>query len=756
MILASCSNTKYLGEEEYLLNKVVVDVNNPEIDREELRSYLRIKENTRILGFFKFHLWLYNLSSRNKPGGWLKRTGEAPQIYDAVAADQSRNQIIQYLHNKGYYNAVVDFNANENPASKKVNLHYTIQSGNVYRIGNVDNQILNEKLRTLYENDYTSPVLLIGNRFDLDMLDSERERIADFFRNRGYYYFNKSMIYFDADTLGKGNAADLVLGIETSTDNTIDSARIFRPWFVKDIQWSVMNDTREFSDQQEIGPDSIRTEKNLFIFRNEFPYNPRLFERLSRIEADSLYHFGKAEDTFTALNRLRQFRFINIYFQPQSLLGDTSWLNGYIDLAPLPRQAVTFDVEGTNTSGNLGIAGNVNYMHRNLFRGAEIVSLKVKGAMERQQAVVSEQSLDFNTRELGVETNLSIPKLLGPANLFTSFGNVLPKTLISIGYNFQRRPDYTRTISSVKLGYEWMTSTYARHNWDILDFNLVKLSRFDPAFLNSIYDLYIKSSFTDHLILGSSYVFTHNTQEIRTRNNYYYLRFSAESSGNTLYLLSKLAGAQKILEVDTVGLKPQEYYTFLDSRYAQYLRSDIEIRRGIMIDRYNSVVGRFFAGVGLPYGNFDVLPFEKKYFTGGANGIRAWQVRSLGPGTYKAPPRSYPNQSGDIKLEANLEYRFRLIGYLESAFFLDVGNIWAINEKDNRPGAQFNLNSFYKQLAVGTGTGIRLDFDYFIFRLDLGMKLRDPAEKENGGWIPGYRKLNGEDFNLSFAIGYPF
>ncbi len=756
VVLASCSTTKYLGEDEYLLNKVVVDVNNPDIDKEELRSYLRIKENTRILGFFKFHLWLYNLSSRNKPDGWLKRTGEAPQLFDPVAADLSRNQIIQYLHNKGYYNAEVDLDTKENQERKKVSLHYTIKSGNVFRIGKVDNRISQEELKRLFEEDYSSSVLKPGHRFDLDMLDSERDRISNFFRNRGYYYFNKSMFFFDADTLGEGNVADLVLGIEPGTDNALDSARIFRPWFVKDLHWSIMNDNRDLAYQESLGPDTIKAGKNLFIFRDEFPYNPRLFQRLSRIETDSLYHFGKAEDTFTALNRLRQFRFINIYFQPQSLQGDTTWLNGYIDLAPLPRQAVTFDVEGTNTSGNLGVAGNVNYMHRNLFKGAEIISLKLKGAMERQQAVVSEQSLDFNTREIGVEANLSVPKLLGPANLFHSFGNVLPKTLISIGYNFQRRPDYTRTISSMKLGYEWMTSTYTRHNWDILDFNLVNLSRFDPAFLNSIYDLYIKSSFTDHLIFGTSYVFTHNTQEIRTRSNYYYLRFSAESSGNTLFLLSKMLGASKTMVVDTVGLKPQEYYTFLDSRYAQFLKSDIEIRRGVMIDRYNSVVGRFFAGVGLPYGNFDVLPFEKKYFTGGANGIRAWQVRSLGPGTYKAPPRSYPNQSGDIKLEANLEYRFRLIRYLESAFFLDVGNIWAINEKDNRPGAQFNLNSFYRQFAVGTGTGIRLDFDYFIFRLDLGMKLRDPAQSENSGWIPGSRKLKGEDFNLSFAIGYPF
>jgi outer membrane protein assembly factor BamA len=192
------------------------------------------------------------------------------------------------------------------------------------------------------------------------------------------------------------------------------------------------------------------------------------------------------------------------------------------------------------------------------------------------------------------------------------------------------------------------------------------------------------------------------------------------------------------------------------TRYAQYLKGDIEWRKGYRLNKYNSLVGRLFVGVGFPYGNFDVLPFEKKYFTGGANGIRAWQVRSLGPGTYRAPSGSYPNQSGDIKIEGNLEYRYKLIKFLEGAFFLDAGNVWAINEKDNRPGAQFKPGKFYRQLAIGTGTGFRFDFDYFIFRLDLGVKVRDPAQPEYNGWIPGARKLTGDDFNLSFAIGYPF
>jgi hypothetical protein len=274
--------------------------------------------------------------------------------------------------------------------------------------------------------------------------------------------------------------------------------------------------------------------------------------------------------------------------------------------------------------------------------------------------------------------------------------------------------------------------------------------------LNSIYDLYIKGSFTDHLILATNYSFVYNNQPVRAKENYSFVKFSVESSGNLLNLMSVLTGMEKKVVQDTSGLKPQAYYELFKTRYAQYIKSDIELRKGFWLNKYNSVMGRLFVGIGIPYGNFDVLPFEKKYFTGGANGIRAWQVRSLGPGTYKAPEGSYPNQSGDIKLEGNLEYRYKLIKFLEGAFFLDAGNVWAINEKDNRKGAQFKPGTFYKQIAIGTGTGFRFDFDYFIFRLDLGLKVRDPAQSENNGWIIGTRKLVGNDFNFSFAIGYPF
>jgi hypothetical protein len=349
-----------------------------------------------------------------------------------------------------------------------------------------------------------------------------------------------------------------------------------------------------------------------------------------------------------------------------------------------------------------------------------------------------------------------IPKLLGPGNFISDFERFLPKTVFALGYNYQRRPEYTRTINTLKFGYDWKSTEEIRHVWNLVDYNKINVFDYDPEFIDGIKDLYIKSSFTDHLIFAMNYSLIYNNQKMNTIKDYSYVRFNIESSGNILWAISELSNRGKYQLVDTLGNIQAEYYQVFNTRFAQYVKSDIEYRRGFSIDKYNSIASRAFLGVGVPYGNFDVLPFEKKYFTGGANGIRAWPVRSLGPGTYKASPEEYPNQTADIKLEGNIEYRFKLISLLEGALFVDAGNIWAINEKDNREGAQFKFNKFYKQLALGTGAGLRFDMSYFILRLDFGVKLRDPSVAENRGWILGYRPYSNNDFNLSFAIGYPF
>jgi len=757
VFLYSCTPTKFVAEDEYLLNDVELEIDNSSINKEEAKSHIRQKENYKILGFAKFHLWLYNLSSKKKTNDWLKRIGEPPQVFDEGLTFQSEEQLEQYLDNEGYFNAQVEATTEFKEKKQKANVTYNVKTGAQYTINSINYHIPDSVLRVLFFNDSVKSVIKSGTAFNFDLLEEHRTEIVRLFKNNGYFYFTKEDISYLADSSIYQNSIDLDMYIGRSL-SAEDSVKKFSPYFLNDFYISVIPEITPSLNQQLSSDDFSDTLKlqDFTLYRNgKIKYRPELFNRLIQMKSGNLYRLEDAEKTFNAFNRLRQFRFIDIQFVEIQNERDSNWLNSNIRVAALNKQAISFDVEGTNSSGNFGVGGNINYRHRNLFRGAEVFQINFKGAVERQQRVFENEKQYFNTREFGAETNLTFPKLIGP-NISNLFSEHLPKSVITVGFNYQRRPEYTRTISNIRFGYNWKTSEYKLHTWNLMDFNMVNLYQFDPDFIDLIRDLYIKSSFTDHLIFAMNYSFVYNTQDLKLKRDYTYLRFNVESAGNVLYLLSNLANRNKSVEVDSVGLGTFEYYELLNTRFAQYLKADLEFRYGHIFDKYNSLVGRAFLGVGFPYGNFDVLPFEKKYFTGGANGIRAWQVRSLGPGTYDAPSGAYPNQSADIKLEANMEYRFHLISFLEGALFVDVGNIWAINERDNRPGAQFKFNQFYKQLALGTGTGFRFDFNYFIFRFDVGMKLRDPAQDEGNGWIVGYRPYSSDDFNLSFAIGYPF
>ncbi len=757
VVLFSCSPVKFVPKGDYLLNDVKVEAERSKIKKETLQSYIRQKENSKILGFAKFYLWLYNLSSKKNNEGWLKKIGEPPVIFDEGLTMTSEERLEQYLNNRGYFRSMVEAEVRYKEKRQKANVHYHIHAGEQYKIREVNYHIGDSALNRLFFQDSVRTLIEPGTPFDFEWLEKHRNKVVDLFRNHGYFFLTNDDIRYVADS--SRMEKEIVLDMYIARDEGEDETNRLQPQKLNKFHISVLPGTatvksgeagyRDFSD-------TISWDHFTLYQGRQIRYRPELFDNLLQMRSGSLYRLSAARNTFDAFTRLRQFRFVDLQFNKPPGLEDTPLLDCNIRLAPLSKQAVSFDVEGTNTSGNLGIAGNVNYQHRNVFRGAEIFQLNFKGAMERQQRVVEKRTEYFNTRELGVESNLTFPQLLGPGKAIKVFHNFLPKTILSLGYNFQRRPEYTRTISNVKFGYQWKTSENLIQHWNLLDFNMVHLYRFDPGFIDFIKDLYIKSSFTDHLIMAMNYSLIYNTQEMDKQRNYSYLRWNVESAGNLLQLILSATNQEKVMAPDTVGLGMVEYYRIFNTRFAQYLKTDLEFRRGYIIDSYNSIVGRAFLGIGVPYGNFEILPFEKKYFTGGANGIRAWQVRSLGPGTYRAPENTYPNQSADIKLEANLEYRFQLISFLEGALFLDAGNIWAINEKDNRPGAQFKFDRFYKQLAVGTGTGFRFDFNYFIFRLDVGMKLRDPSEPSGNGWIIGRRKYSSDDFNLSFAIGYPF
>lgn len=759
MFLGSCNSTKFVPQGKYLLNRIDVKVDDKSLKKEDLRAYIKQKENLRIFGFLKFHLGLYNLSSAKKEKGWLKRIGEAPVLYEAYQAKRSKEQLEIFLKNKGYYNAVVNDTTEIDEKKKKLNLIFNVRAGVPYRIRKYSYSVKDNSVREMVLKDSANQLIKPGRIFDLDVLNAERQRLVNYLKNSGYFKFSEDFVSFLADTTLNNHGVDLtaVISNKPATDDSIN----FRLERYKVRNYVINPDvsTANFTGENRTEKvDTLREGNYEFIYSGKLQYKPELFYNLNRIKDSTFYCQQNVERTYRAFNRLRQFKLISINFSETNTFDRDSvpLLDCNMLLSPLPKQNISVDVEGTNSSGNLGVAGNLNYQQRNVFGGAEVFDLQLRGARERQQALISNNSLNFNTREFGVVSSLTIPKFLSPFLSHKWFSFQIPETKFTIGFNYQSRPDYTRTISNLKFGYNWKTSNFQYHTLNPIDFNYVVLYSFNPDFINKIQDLYIKSSFTDHLIVASNYSWTYNTQNPNKREDYKYLRVNLESAGNLLSLYSKLIDKNKTSVLDTVTNQLASYYKVLNTRFAQYVKGDFEYRYGHVINDKSSVVARAFAGIGVPYGNFNVLPFEKKYFTGGANGIRAWQVRSLGPGSYSAPANSYPNQSGDIKLEANLEYRVKLFWMIEGALFTDAGNIWAINSLDNRPGALFQFDRFYKQIAVGSGAGLRFDFTYFLFRLDLGMKMRDPSLPAGRRFIPGNYKITADDFNLSFAIGYPF
>jgi outer membrane protein assembly factor BamA len=760
MIFTSCRTVKYVPDNQYLLLKSKISVDNKSINKIELKTYLKQKPNTKILGIWRFHLGLYNLSRKDNEGGLFKRIGEAPVILSTFLTGKSKDEFLRFMHNKGYYHAIVTDTVIYRK-KKKAEVYYTIVANPPHLIKSYKTEILDNSIKAFSKVDSTKSLIHLNRTFDTDVLAAESKRVLNRFQNDGFFRMNKNEIYFEADTIKAPKSVNLnmVVGKENISDDPAvvkerDHQRFtFRNFYFYtdfEAQKQLFSENREEKTADKV--DTVRVGNQYFISNGKIKYNPDLLMNMNHIGDKGFYSIDLVERTYNELFSLRLFKLINIRFVEtgkSDSIGNPT-LDCIIQLTPSVRQSYSVSLEGTNSLGNLGIAGNLGYQHKNIFRGGELLDVVLLGATEKQNYGKGDSATTFNSFESGINAKITLPKFLAPLRTKKLFRYSTPQTLMGLSYNYQRRPDYTRTIASASLGYQWKSSDYTTHRINLIDLNMVKMFAYDSAFVARIENLYIKSSYTDHSIAAWNYTYTWNTQNIQKRSNYSYVRASFETAGTILYGISKLFD-RRLHASDSLGTK--KYY-FLGTPFAQYIKSDFEYRRGLLLDKKNAVVFRTFAGIAVPFGNSDQVPFEKKYFEGGANGIRAWPVRNLGPGSYKASPNEFPNQSGDIKLEANAEYRFAMIGNFEGALFLDMGNIWSL--KDNRPGTEFSLSRFYKEIAIGTGAGLRYDFSFVIIRVDLGIRLHDPSLNPGSRWIPFGKLLQKDNINLAFAVGYPF
>ena len=746
----SCQTTKYVPDNKYLLNKVEIKNVTRDVSKQELMSYVRQRENVRILGFWRFHLGLYNLSGKDTSkwfNRWMRKIGEEPVIYDSELTKRSESQMNMFLQNKGYFRSSIRDTVIYK-GTKKIKVVYEIEPSVRYKINQINYRVEDDSIKRIIEQDSVKSLVKRGKPFDGDVHDNERDRITSKLKNLGYYAFSKEYIYYVADTTVGNHLVNDSLIVKkalVSEDNGMNKEENHKKYRYRNVYFIITDDTRSNLDET-FEYDTLEYSKCFFLFKKIIEVHPSVIYNSSHIIPGELYRADNVDKTQMLLSGLKIFKYVDIRFK---IINDTDeanfgQLDVYIQLISNNKQSFTIEVEGTNSSGNLGAAGNLKYQHRNLLRGAEVLDLSFRTSAESE--FVRDTKTKFNTFEIGVDAGLEFPKFLIPYFIEGFRKKYNPKTTFNVAYNYQRRSDYTRTIANFRYGYNWRPTRYVTHYLFASEMNLIRLPYIHPGFWNDIDSTFLRYSYEDHFILNSSYSLVYNNQLKPSQKDFVFGRFNLELAGNLLQGLAPLWQKNK-------GSGEQEIFGI---KFAQYIKSDFEIRYHKPINEVNSMAYRFFAGVGYPYGNLKVLPFEKRYFTGGANGIRAWPVRGLGPGSYVDTISRFYNQTADIKLEMNAEYRFKLFWIMEGALFADAGNIWSIRKESSVTGGLFKWDEFYKQIAVGIGTGLRLDFTYFLIRVDWGIKARDPSRDKGDRWILGKESLKSKNMALNFAIGYPF
>ncbi|MCB0820115.1 MAG: BamA/TamA family outer membrane protein [Bacteroidetes bacterium] len=786
LVIQACSPTRKVPEGEYLLNRNVIVNNDTNLPDSELEGYVRQKPNRKIFGFWRFHLWIastvnrekfdprYNrrlqkrkeLNEKRKLEGkklkneeplsiskWLLEVGEAPVIFDEAMMDRSALQIELLLKNNGYFNAVVRDSVEILKKPKMKNAVYVIDAGTAYHIGNVDYDIDDSDIQSLVYSDAKNSLVNSGDLYQTEKLDSERDRINSFLKNKGYYTFVKSYISYTADSAAGNHTVNIKLRIgnpvrrvQGFVDSTITG---------KHIKYKINNIyvTGDYSIRRDelISEDTLYFDNIHYISEDQLKFKPKAIKPSILVKRGDLYSRKASENTYRRISETKAFKFINVQFKP--VAADSSdLLDCEIHLSPKPRHGFTVQTQGTNTAGNLGVALNFIYQNNNLLKGLELFEVRMNGALEVQQIVNDVQGenqtiqefLPFNTFMFGPEASLQIPKVPG---IVKFLGGRSARTQIVTSYNFQQRPDYKRQIFNATYGFTAHPNNKVTTILNPAEINFVSvdLGADFENLLEQSNNLFLKNSYQSQLIAALRFSYIYNSQKVGESRNFFFFQGNFESSGLMLNASRNFYPNPGIID---------DKYVIFGVPYSQYVRFDIDSRYYRYVGKSSTIANRLIVGLGIPYNNSSVMPFAKSFFSGGANGLRGWIARSLGPGGYNPASGVRFDQIGDIKLEYNCEYRFPVYKFFESAIFADAGNVWLRRKDESRPLADFRFYRFYKEIAMDAGIGFRFNFDFFIIRLDAAHPIREPNYTEADRWSFGRIAMKRVNFNL--GIGYPF
>lgn len=756
LLLASCSTTKYVPEGSYLLDEVRIQTDNKEIKPSSLSMYVRQNPNAKWFSLIKTQLYVYNWSGRDSTR-WINRTlrklGDAPVIFSPEDTKRSGEEMTKAVQNMGYMGASVE--SVQHTKKKKLKLTYKVTGGKPYKIRSLKYDIRDEKIKDYMLQDSAATNLSEGMYLDVNLLDAERQRITSNLLHNGYYKFNKEYISYTADTVRNTYQVDVTMHIAPYRQHNDDVPQNHRQYYINKVNFITDYNVLESSALSSIEiNDSVHYKGFPIYYKDKLYLRPKVLTNNLRITPGSLYNEQDVQRTYSNFGRLQALKYTNIrFFETQ--VGDTSKLNAYVMLTKSKYRSVSFELEGTNSAGDLGAAASVSYQNRNIFKGSETFMIKLRGAYEAVSGLQGGYNHEDYT-ELGAEATINFPRFLFPFLSNDFRRKIRATTEFGVQYNYQIRPEFSRIIASASWSYKWgLQRQRAQHRIDLLDVNYLYMpsisKEFEDKYLNQDQNYILKYNYKDRLIVRTGYSYTYNSAGQALMNNTiignsYSIRFNFESAGNLLYAFARMTNMKKNEDGE---------YALLSIPFAQYVKGDFDFAKNVVIDNRNSIAFHVGAGIAVPYGNATLVPFEKRYFSGGANSVRGWSVRDLGPGIFPGDG-NFMNQSGDIKLDANVEYRTRLFWKFRGAVFVDAGNIWTLRDYKDQPGGKFEFNKFYKQIAVAYGLGLRLDLDFFVLRFDGGMKAINPVYQTKKEHFPIIYPKFSRDFAFHFAVGYPF
>ncbi len=750
-LFTACSSTRNIpaGDKLYTGAKVTIESSTPlkekKAIRKEAESVLKIQPNSKFLGL-PMKLWIYNFAGKPKPKGlghWIQTNlGEPPVLFSSVSPSQVAGFISSKLYNDGIFKVVTEFKRTD--YTKKVSINYIVHAHNPYAISAIIWPTSDDEITKSILSVSTKSLLKPGQNYNLNLLKQEAERIDDQLKNKGFFYFNPQYVLFTADSSIGNNKVSLTVSLKPETPEK--AKRIFH-----------IDSVIVFSDYS-LRRDSLN-KKDTVIYKNAYyisfdkSYSPKTLERAIFVTNGEVYSRIKHNITLNRLMGFGIFKFVNILLYDADSIS-TGRLNAHIFLTPLPRKSVRADLEVVTKSDNFtGPSLSLNYRNRNALHGAELLSIKLHGSIETQFVGQYTGKYSF---EVGPDIDLYIPRFILPFHLVYQSSYYTPKTHLNLSYNYLKRIQYF-DLNTFKFtyGYKWKGNIKTEHELNPVSVSYSRLTNTSALFEHLLEtNKLLRKSFEQLFIAGLTYTYTLNEQTLVNKRDQFYFKYTSELAGNLLGVIASGGNHNAENPAKIAG-----------SPFAQFARMDADLRNYYRINKKNNLVTRIYGGFGIPYGNSSVLPYTRQFFGGGTNSVRAFRSRSLGPGTY-LPPDSlkvnfYLEQGGDIKLEANAEARFDMIGIVKGALFLDAGNTWLLKNNPEVPGGNFNVSHFMNEIAVGTGFGIRFDASFFVLRLDFAFPLLKPWLPLGSRWVAnkialGSSHWRGDNLVLNIAIGYPF